>query len=127
MEAIQNVNVASLLDSLVSLATAFVFGGLIGFERQYRQRLDMRSYCRAKRSMLPIRRNSLLPGPASTGAALIFSDTKEPEQQENRSCRDSKSGAAGCSDKSAAVPSGGLIRRERMCSFPAIPVSRFGR
>lgn len=38
MEAIQNVNLASLADTLVSLAAAFVLGGLIGFERQYRQR-----------------------------------------------------------------------------------------
>jgi len=38
MEAIQNINVASLLDSLVSLVTAFVLGSLIGLERQYRQR-----------------------------------------------------------------------------------------
>jgi putative Mg2+ transporter-C (MgtC) family protein len=38
MEAIQNINLASLADTLVSLATAFVLGGLIGFERQYRQR-----------------------------------------------------------------------------------------
>lgn len=38
MEAIQNFNLTSLLDTLVSLSTAFVLGGLIGFERQYRQR-----------------------------------------------------------------------------------------
>ena len=38
MEAIQNINLPSLLDTLVSLAAAFVLGGLIGFERQYRQR-----------------------------------------------------------------------------------------
>jgi uncharacterized membrane protein YhiD involved in acid resistance len=38
MEAIQNINLTSLLDTLISLATAFVLGGLIGFERQYRQR-----------------------------------------------------------------------------------------
>jgi putative Mg2+ transporter-C (MgtC) family protein len=38
MEAILNINWASLLDTLVSLATAFLLGGLIGFERQYRQR-----------------------------------------------------------------------------------------
>lgn len=38
MEAIQNINLTSLLDTLVSLAAAFVLGGLIGFERQYRQR-----------------------------------------------------------------------------------------
>jgi putative Mg2+ transporter-C (MgtC) family protein len=38
MEAIRNINLASLLDTLVSLAAAFLLGGLIGFERQYRQR-----------------------------------------------------------------------------------------
>jgi putative Mg2+ transporter-C (MgtC) family protein len=38
MEAIQNLNLHSLLDTLVSLSTAFVLGGLIGFERQVRQR-----------------------------------------------------------------------------------------
>lgn len=38
MLAIQNVNLNSLADTLVSLSTAFVLGGLIGFERQYRQR-----------------------------------------------------------------------------------------
>jgi putative Mg2+ transporter-C (MgtC) family protein len=38
VEAIHNINVASLLDTTVSLVAAFVFGGLIGFERQYRQR-----------------------------------------------------------------------------------------
>lgn len=38
MLAIQNVNFLSLADTLVSLTTAFVLGGLIGFERQYRQR-----------------------------------------------------------------------------------------
>lgn len=38
MLAIQNINLVSLLDTLVSLSTAFVLGGLIGFERQYRQR-----------------------------------------------------------------------------------------
>ncbi|MDY7549242.1 MgtC/SapB family protein [Glaciimonas sp. CA11.2] len=38
MLAIQNINLISLLDTLVSLSTAFVLGGLIGFERQYRQR-----------------------------------------------------------------------------------------
>lgn len=38
MEAIHNINLASLLDTLVSLVTAFLLGGLIGFERQYRQR-----------------------------------------------------------------------------------------
>ena len=38
MEALHNLNLPSLLDTLVSLATAFVLGGLIGFERQVRQR-----------------------------------------------------------------------------------------
>lgn len=38
MLAIQNVNLLSLADTLVSLTSAFVLGGLIGFERQYRQR-----------------------------------------------------------------------------------------
>lgn len=38
MEAVRNINLASLLDTLVSLVTAFVLGALIGFERQYRQR-----------------------------------------------------------------------------------------
>lgn len=38
MAALENINLASLLDTLVSLAAAFVLGGFIGFERQYRQR-----------------------------------------------------------------------------------------
>ena len=38
MLAIQNVNLISLADTLISLLSAFVLGGLIGFERQYRQR-----------------------------------------------------------------------------------------
>src|SRR5262249_47631136 len=38
MEAIHNVRFDSLLDTLVSLTAAFVLGGLIGLERQYRQR-----------------------------------------------------------------------------------------
>lgn len=38
MEAIHNINLASLLDTFLSLAVAFILGGLIGFERQYRQR-----------------------------------------------------------------------------------------
>jgi len=38
MQAINNLNLASLLDTLVSLSAAFILGGLIGFERQYRQR-----------------------------------------------------------------------------------------
>ena len=38
MEALNNINLSSLLDTLVSLTTAFVLGCVIGFERQYRQR-----------------------------------------------------------------------------------------
>jgi putative Mg2+ transporter-C (MgtC) family protein len=38
MEALHNLNLASLLDTLISLSTAFVLGGMIGLERQYRQR-----------------------------------------------------------------------------------------
>ncbi|MDF9392217.1 MULTISPECIES: MgtC/SapB family protein [Methylococcus] len=38
MEAIQNINTASLLDTLVSLAAAFLLGTAIGLERQFRQR-----------------------------------------------------------------------------------------
>ena len=38
MESIQNLNLHSLLDTFVSLSTAFMLGGLIGFERQVRQR-----------------------------------------------------------------------------------------
>ena len=38
MESINNVDFASLADTAVSLTAAFLFGGLIGFERQYRQR-----------------------------------------------------------------------------------------
>ncbi|EJM38152.1 putative membrane protein [Pseudomonas sp. GM33] len=38
MQALNNLNLTSLLDTLVSLSAAFVLGGLIGFERQYRQR-----------------------------------------------------------------------------------------
>ena len=38
MQAFQNINVSDLLDSIISLSAAFIFGGLIGFERQYRQR-----------------------------------------------------------------------------------------
>lgn len=38
MQAFQSINSADLLDSMLSLTAAFVFGGLIGFERQYRQR-----------------------------------------------------------------------------------------
>jgi putative Mg2+ transporter-C (MgtC) family protein len=38
MEALININLISLLDTAFSLSTAFVLGGLIGLERQYRQR-----------------------------------------------------------------------------------------
>ena len=38
LEALHNINIESLVDTALSLATAFVLGGLIGFERQYRQR-----------------------------------------------------------------------------------------
>lgn len=38
MDLIQNINFKSLTDTLISLVTAFLLGGLIGFERQYRQR-----------------------------------------------------------------------------------------
>ncbi|MEP6965298.1 MAG: MgtC/SapB family protein, partial [Polaromonas sp.] len=38
MHAFQDANFASLLDTLISLTAAFVLGGLIGLERQYRQR-----------------------------------------------------------------------------------------
>ena len=38
MHTFQDANFTSLLDTLVSLTAAFVLGGLIGLERQYRQR-----------------------------------------------------------------------------------------
>lgn len=38
MQAIDNINLASALDTAVSLLAAFCLGGLIGLERQYRQR-----------------------------------------------------------------------------------------
>ena len=38
MQALNNINLASLIDTLVSLSAAFILGGLIGYERQYRQR-----------------------------------------------------------------------------------------
>lgn len=38
LEAIQNIQLKSLFDSVISLFTAFVLGALIGYERQYRQR-----------------------------------------------------------------------------------------
>jgi putative Mg2+ transporter-C (MgtC) family protein len=38
MEFIHNISYASLTDTAISLSAAFLFGGLIGLERQYRQR-----------------------------------------------------------------------------------------
>lgn len=38
MEFVSNINYASLADTAISLSAAFFFGGLIGLERQYRQR-----------------------------------------------------------------------------------------
>ncbi|MBU3593848.1 MgtC/SapB family protein [Polynucleobacter sp. 71A-WALBACH] len=38
MESFNNINLISLADSAVSLSVAFILGGFIGFERQYRQR-----------------------------------------------------------------------------------------
>lgn len=38
MEALHNLDLPSLLDTAVSLVTAFLLGGAIGFERQVRQR-----------------------------------------------------------------------------------------
>src|SRR5450759_4455653 len=38
MEALNNINIQSLLDSFISLSTAFILGSVIGLERQYRQR-----------------------------------------------------------------------------------------
>lgn len=38
MEALENINLPSLLDTFVSLTTAFILGSIIGLERQYRQR-----------------------------------------------------------------------------------------
>ena len=38
MEFINNINFVSLTDTAISLCAAFFFGGLIGLERQYRQR-----------------------------------------------------------------------------------------
>lgn len=38
MQIIANLNLASALDTLISLLSAFVLGGIIGLERQYRQR-----------------------------------------------------------------------------------------
>lgn len=38
MESLNNINFISLADTAISLSTAFILGGLIGLERQYRQR-----------------------------------------------------------------------------------------
>jgi len=38
VQAIRSIDLVSLADTFVSLALAFVLGGVIGFERQYRQR-----------------------------------------------------------------------------------------
>jgi len=38
MQAIHNINLASLLDTFISVAAAFILGSVIGLERQIRQR-----------------------------------------------------------------------------------------
>eukprot|EP01035_Chromulina_nebulosa_P051236 gene51236-69747_t len=38
MQAIQNINLHSLLDTFISVSAAFILGSLIGLERQIRQR-----------------------------------------------------------------------------------------
>ncbi|WP_287880448.1 MgtC/SapB family protein [Aquitalea sp.] len=38
MQALQNIHPEAMLDTLVSLAAAFIFGSIIGLERQFRQR-----------------------------------------------------------------------------------------
>ena len=38
LQALEHINLISLADTALSLVTAFILGGLIGFERQYRQR-----------------------------------------------------------------------------------------
>ena len=38
MQAFNNISLTSLLGIFISLMTAFLLGGLIGFERQVRQR-----------------------------------------------------------------------------------------
>ena len=38
ISALNHINIQVLIDTLVSLVAAFVLGGLIGYERQYRQR-----------------------------------------------------------------------------------------
>jgi len=39
MQMIENIHLASLADTLVSLTAALILGGLAGLERQYRQRI----------------------------------------------------------------------------------------
>ena len=54
MQAFETINSSDLLDSLVSLSAAFVFGALIGFERQYRQRTaGLRTNERTREAALP--------------------------------------------------------------------------
>ena len=38
LQFMQHIQLANTIDTIISLVTAFVLGGLIGFERQYRQR-----------------------------------------------------------------------------------------
>ncbi|ENV53741.1 MULTISPECIES: MgtC/SapB family protein [Acinetobacter] len=38
LQVLQNTSLSNMADTLISLAVAFILGGLIGFERQYRQR-----------------------------------------------------------------------------------------
>lgn len=38
MQAIHHLDFSALIDSFISWVAAFIFGGLIGLERQYRQR-----------------------------------------------------------------------------------------
>lgn len=38
LQFLQNTSLSNMADTLISLAAAFILGGLIGFERQYRQR-----------------------------------------------------------------------------------------
>ena len=36
LQFLQNTSLSNMADTLISLAAAFILGGLIGFERQYR-------------------------------------------------------------------------------------------
>ena len=38
MEAVRDIDLVSLSDTLISLSAAFILGGVTGLERQYRQR-----------------------------------------------------------------------------------------